>query len=127
MLNPSKITIDFIDHKKQEYPTCGNYKIYPNGEIVIYVSKTGNADYNCLIAIHELIEVLLTQKRGISEESIAKFDIKFEKKRKKGNTDEPGDFGHYKKEHRFAENVERLFAHELGVDWTKYDKKINSL
>ena len=127
MLNPSKITIEFVNHESQRYNTVGDYVIYPNGEIVIRVSKTGNADYNCLIALHEYIEVLLTQKRGISEESIAKFDIKFEGKRKKGNTDEPGDFGHYKKEHRFAENLERLLAHELGVDWTKYDKKINSL
>jgi len=127
MLNPSKITIDFIDHERQRYDTCGDYILYPNGEIVIKVSKTGNADYNCLIALHELIEVFLTQKRGISEESIAKFDIKFEKKRKKGNTDEPGDFGHYKREHRFAENMERLLAHELGVDWNKYSIKVTSL
>ena len=86
-------------------------------------------NYEFLVAIHEAIEAMLCKRRHIDERLITQFDINFEKHREADNYDEPGDSEHapYRKEHFFATNIERQIALELGIDWLKYNKKINSL
>lgn len=88
-----------------------------------------NADYEFLVLMHEMVEWYLTQKRGITEHDITAFDIEFERERAQGNVDEPGDHPEapYRREHRFAENIERLIAAELGVDWAIYNKTVEGL
>lgn len=125
----NKILIEVIPHKHHRYDTCGDYIFEDNGNIRIWVSDTGNDDYSFLVAVHELVEAYLTRKRGISEESITKFDKEFERRREVGNVDEPGDDFNapYRKEHFLATNIERQLALELGIDWKAYDKTINEL
>jgi hypothetical protein len=43
--------------------------------------------------------------------------------------DEPGDDPRapYYKEHFFATNIERMIAHEMGIDWNEYSQKVESL
>ena len=124
------ITIKTIPQKEQRYETIGDYwfirKESPptNFNLEIRVSETGNWKYEALVAIHELVEVLLCKDRGISEPDIMAFDKAFEAKRKPDDKDsEPGDdpAAPYGKEHRFAENIERLVAAELGVNWNTHD------
>ena len=127
-----KVKIETITHNKQRYDTVGDYQLMPDGEWYISVSETGNSKYDFLIAIHELIELYLTQFNGISEESIMDFDLYFEKKRQMGfinDTDEPGFCSEspYRKEHTIATAIEMMLAAELGVDWKKYDDDINQL
>lgn len=121
------ITIKTIPHKDHRYDTLGDYWDDPNGDIQIRVSATGKWRYDMLIVLHEFIEVLLCKARFIQEPDIMKFDVKFEKKRKDGDyASEPGDDlkAPYRREHRTAENFERLFAAELGVHYPDYDKDI---
>lgn len=122
MLN---IEIKTIDKNLHRYETCGDY-FDLNGVTHIRVSEMGDSDSEFLVALHELCEWYLTKRRGISEESITKFDVEFERNR--SDNSEPGDSwdSPYRKEHRFAENIERMVAHELGVDWHEYDKKISN-
>lgn len=122
------IIIKTIPHKEQRYETVGDYQLR-HGQWEITVSDMGNDDYEFLVLLHELVEWKLTQKRGISEESITAFDKQFEEKRADGNIDEPGNDWNapYHKEHVFAECIERMVAHEIGVDWEKYDKTVNNL
>ena len=82
-----------------------------------------------LVAVHELVEVLLCKHRGITAAKVDAFDKAFEKARKPGNEDEPGDDpkAPYRKEHFFATNIEALLSAELGVDWAKYEREINDL
>lgn len=118
------ITIQTIPHDQQRYPTIGDYWFEKNGDIQIRVSDTGNWKYEALVALHEAVEVLLCKDRGISEPEIKAFDEAFEAHRPADDPDsEPGDApgAPYAKEHRFAENLERLFAAELGVNWNQYD------
>jgi len=129
-----KITIKPIPHEWHRYETVGDY--YESDFTLPYgqkkwnfrVSKT-NADYEFLVVIHELVEWFLAQKRGIKEEDIYAFDTAFEAKRVQGNTDEPGndEDAPYRKEHEFAEMIERLIAKELGIEWAKYDEVISKL
>jgi len=108
---------------KMRYPTCGDYW-ETDDSLEIRVLKQDCDDYEILVAIHELIEFYLTRKRGIPESTIMDYDLAWENRDDK--VDEPGnqDDCPYKKEHRFSENVERLLAEELGVNWFKYEKDL---
>lgn len=127
-----KISIETIPHKSQRYETVGDWTIDQNGDITIKVSETGTRDYNFLVALHELVEVYLCQKRGITQEAVDKFDMEFEKLREKSltlSTEEPGDQkdAPYRKEHCCASGVERHLASELNVTWADYETVLNSL
>lgn len=117
------IQIEFIPHAKQRYDTAGDWIIDKEGNINIYVSDTGNQDYNSLIAVHELWEMLLCVKRGITQEAVDAFDMKFE------GSEEPGDQpdSPYHREHCSATGVERLLCAELNVAWKDYEHGISSM
>lgn len=135
-----------IPHSEQKYETAGDYYIVPEprtfelsnppGKLVfdtqvrhIVVSEMGNADYEFLVAIHEFVESYLAAKNGITDEAITAFDVEFEKNRKEGNLDEPGDSREapYRKEHRIATTIEKLMANFLGVNWQNYEDTVNAL
>lgn len=126
------IHIETIPHDQHRYPTCGDWWVDDQGNLQIRVSDMGNPDYEALVALHELIEVLLCKKRGITTAQVDEFDKQFEKDReagKHGEDDEPGDHpdAPYKKEHFFATNVEALMSAELGVDFKTYESAIHAL
>lgn len=111
-----KVVIETIPGDRQRYETAGDYWRDPDGVIQIRVSEMNNERYAALIAIHELIEFLLCDQRGIAEPDIMAFDIAHE------GDHEPGEHpdAPYRKEHAFAECIERLIAHEFGIDWAVY-------
>lgn len=78
--------------------------------------------------IHELVEWYLCQKRGIPIEEIDRFDLRYEWERSQGlnGDEEPGDDpgAPYRREHRFAENIERQIVHEAGLVWADYEQRI---
>lgn len=121
--------IKTVDHHEQRYPTVGDYFTNTVGMRIINVSRMDNPDYEFLVALHELIESHLVQKRGIPDSSIDWYDTEYERTRAAGDESEPGDDpgAPYHREHRFATIIERLVAHELGVDWWNYERKVNSL
>lgn len=124
-----KILLKTIPHAEQRYPTVGDWIIHKNGSITIPVSDMRNEDYAFLVAIHELIEVWLCRKRGISQLSVDIFDIEYERNRKEGDSSEPGNHpdAPYFKEHLFASEIEVLLAKQLGVNWAQYESTVESL
>lgn len=125
-----EIHIKTIPHHEHRYETVGDYW-YEGETLEMRVSEMDD-DYVFLVAIHELVESYLCKKRGISVESIDAFDKQFEEDRIKlnwGDDLEPGNDpkAPYKKEHFFAEVIERMVANELKIDWQKYDKTVMSL
>lgn len=125
MLN---IQIKTIPHSEQRYETPGDFWI-ENGVMQYRISDLGNQWKEMAILIHELVESFLCLLRGVKWEDIDKFDMEFEKNRKEGNFDEPGDDKNapYKKEHFFAEILERLFIKECDIDWDKYNDEVKKL
>lgn len=124
------ITIKTIPHKEQRYPTLGDYWRDENGRQQVRISDIGNDDHAFLIAIHELVEWYLTEKRGIKEEDIKAFDEQFEHERTQGlhTMDQEAGFdprAPYVKEHAFATNIERQLAQELGIEWDSYWHQIS--
>ena len=118
------IEIKTITHYKQRYQTVGDYfKDLGTGTERFRISDMGNKDYEFLVALHELIEQYLSEKRGIKEEEIDQFDINF-----KGEG-EPGDQPNapYYKEHQFASKIEKLVAEEMSLNWEDYNNTVEEL
>lgn len=116
---------------KMRYLTVGDYYETKNGWEIIS-ADTGNSDYNFLIFVHELIELYLTQRRGIAESKIKKFDEWFEREKAKGRFKNILGPGHhpkapYQHEHIFAVKIEKLLAKELGVDRKKQGERENRI
>jgi hypothetical protein len=75
-----------------------------------------NKDYEFLVAIHELVEAWLADKRGINFKEIDEFDKEYKGNKEPGETkDAP-----YKDEHKFANKIEYLVGKELGIDMKEY-------
>lgn len=89
----------------------------------------GNWRFEALVALHELVEVIKCKHDGVSQKDVDAFDIAFEKNRKPGNDDEPGDDPNapYQNQHCLATGIERIMAAELGVDWREYDRAVMAL
>jgi hypothetical protein len=121
------INIRGIAHRKQRYPTCGDW--FGKKHLVVLVSKMANPDYMFLVALHEVVEAWLCIRRGIKERDVTRFDMEYEAMRDDGDVSEPGNSkaAPYYEEHRFASRIEKLMARELGVDWDDYEETINAL
>ena len=127
-----KIIIETIPHARQSYPTVGDWRRDEDGTLRINVSQEIGDKYAALVALHELVEVLLCEDRGITTAKVDEFDIEFEKQRAKSltlDTSEPGDnrFAPYENEHCIATGIERIMAAALRVKWSDYETSINSL
>lgn len=108
-----KIIIEAIPHETQRYDTQGDWFCDGEGNLRITVSGESILDPETfLIGLHELVEVVLCHRRGISQKAVDEFDFKF-----KGEG-EPGDHADapYRKEHRQAMIIEHLMANFMGLD-----------
>lgn len=123
-----KIVALCIPHTSQRYPTVGDYQ-NAHGITLFTISDMGDERYEYLVLLHELVEKILVEARGIPDSEIDAFDMVFESARLSGDDREPGwePNAPYHREHVFAEKLERLLAAELCVDWDTYDKKVTSL
>ena len=127
-----KIHVETIPHHQHRYPMVGDYWDEPDGTLQVRVSEMGDPRYEFLVAFHELVEKELCRQRGISEAEVTRFDLRFEAELEQGRRDpddEPGDApdAPYRREHRFATILERMLAHEMGVDWDEYERVLESL
>jgi hypothetical protein len=142
-----QVIIKTIDHKKQPYDTCGdwrweNKKGKPINQtealarantddcvLRINVSNLGSWRLEMLVAVHELVETLMCLRDGVLVEDVDAFDKAFEAARKKGNQDEPGDDpkAPYVNQHCVATAVERLLCAQLGCTWDEYCNAVESL
>ena len=116
------IEVNIIPHKSQIYETAGNYGIFLNNWW-IDISKMSKWEYESIVLIHELVEMVLTKKRKISWDKITKFDTDHPELNDPGND----KMACYHKEHIFATRIEKLLAKELGIDWEVYDKSFEKL
>jgi hypothetical protein len=127
-----KINIETIPHNQHRYETVGDWWRDKKGVLQIRVSDMGDHRYEFLVVLHELIETILCEHRGIKEEVVSAFDKQYETEReegKHGESDEPGfdTKAPYVREHTMASGVEMIIGQELGVDWNTYDKTVMSL
>ena len=118
-----KIVIETIPLHQQRYPTLGDYWVDAEGVQRVFVSELGNPYMEFLVALHELIELTLCEKRGIPEPDIKAWDEAHPVSTNPGS--EPG--APYFAEHKFAEKIEYSMAGELGIGWGDYEESCMAL
>lgn len=118
-----KIVIETIPHQDHRYTTVGDWFYDPDGTLRIKVSELTDWRREALIAVHELVEVLLCQDKGIGAKEVDEFDMNF-----KGDS-EPGDCPEapYVRQHCIATGIERMLAAELNVAWEPYERELEDL
>jgi hypothetical protein len=118
-----RVTIQTIPHEAQDYSTCGDWTWGGDNRLDIFVSETGNREYNLLIALHEFVEAILCKRRSITEDKVTAFDVSHPE------LAEPGDDpkAPYHREHIEASCIEILFGNFLEVDWKDYANTVNAL
>lgn len=123
------IRITTIPHAEQRYPTVGDFLTSADGTLNVRISEMSDWRREFLVALHELVECMWARHNGVTEADIDAFDIAYEQKRQDGDESEPGNdpacpvyAGH-----QLATVIERLMAHELGVDWQDYDREVTDL
>ena len=87
MLN-LKINLKTLPHKRHRYPTLGDYlwKITAKGyRFTVVASRELGLDSCFLVLFHELVEMFLCFRRGITEKEIYDWDIEHP------DADEPGE------------------------------------
>lgn len=124
------INFKTIPHDQHRYSTFGDYWETEDA-IEVRVSEVSDI-YAAACFLHELAELLLLKHAGISLAVTDEFDIMFEQERENGKhseTAEPGDDPRcpYAVEHRWAENIERIFLQAAGVPWSAYEAEVNKL
>ena len=89
----------------------------------VWVSETGNEDYNFLIGIHELVEFYLCQREGISEQSVTEWDTAHL------DAEDPGSDpkAPYYKQHRVALLVEDVLMRFMKINKKKYEKRLDEV
>lgn len=117
------ITVNFIEHRRQRYDTCGDYQRAGNLCWWVTISKLKDWRYEALVLIHELVEVFLCKHHKISWQTIDKWDLAHP------DSDDPGAIRDcpYRKEHMAATRIERLLALLLGVSWKEYEQALGKL
>lgn len=118
-----KLRTEIVPLEDQRYSTLGDYYQESDGTWVIKITDTGNSLYNQLILFHEITELILILRKGLTEQEITDFDIA------NSHLDEPGESieAPYHLEHKAAEDLEFMLCQYLKLSWTKYNKHINKI
>ena len=114
-----EIVIRFIPQEDQRYPTAGDW-LFEGRKLVILVSRMPEL-YQQAVALHELVEALLCNAAGVTQEAVDAFDMG-----PGADLDEPGfDLAApYHVQHCWADVVERTFIAAAGFSWAEYDAAV---
>ena len=116
-----QIVIDFIPHRQQRYPTCGDW-FYEGDVLHIKVSATADERHQRLVAAHELVEALLCNAADVSQEAVDAFDMGTFLRDPGNSPDAP-----YHMQHELATVIERSLALATNVDWSEYEAALDAL
>ena len=126
--NINSILIDFVPLHKIRNNGIGDFFTQLDRGVVRAV-KLPDIRYSILIALHEILEFVLTSNANIKESDIDKFDAIVELNGSESDKIDPGSLPNapYKRQHLFSENIERLVALEMGIDFKEYNQVIDNL
>lgn len=127
-----RIEVVFEPVEKMRYATVGDYFPKKDGTLRFEIADLGDTFFNKMILIHEMVEQALTEKFGITNEHIDKFDFMFEKEVNEGRHLPGAEAGSdvrcpYHREHTLATAVEMMMCALTGVKWNEYNSRVNNL
>lgn len=116
------IDVKTIPHNEQRYDTVGDW-FDRDGTCHFRISDCKNRKYEWMIAIHEMVERMLCEVNGVSQESVDAFDVSYTQ------DSDPGDATRspYRTEHCYATAVERMLCAAMGLSWKEYDTFLEGL
>lgn len=116
-----KIVIQPLPHALQRYDTVGDWQFAPRGNLLsVRVSRMRDERAEWAVALHEMVEALLCNAAGVSQEEVDRFDFGFL------GEGEPGDdpAAPYAAQHTIATEIERRFVEALGLRWEDYEATV---
>jgi len=108
----SEVLIKIVPHQEYQYSTLVRRFEAEGGRWVIEVCELGDARYEFLVIVHELVEWFLSRLKGVERRGV------------EANGGDSGMKVNYYWEHVFATLVERMVALQLDVDWKEYCEKL---
>jgi len=126
------ISVDVVPHAEQDYDTPAVWEEVVPAEWMVEVSDLGDFRYNFLTALGQQIELALCKQVGVTSQQIQAFAVAHGKRRRAGDSDyqgAPGDHpdAPHKKPYRFAQQMLKQIAPELGVVWSRYQRALEAL
>ena len=118
------VQMNVIPHQQQRYDTAGDWWLdVERDTLKINISFLGDWKMEACLGIHELIEAIRCMADRVDQTLVDQWDLNFKGK------GEPGDDPNapYHRQHVQASIVERTLARQLGVDWSKYEQKLEEL
>jgi hypothetical protein len=118
------VQMNVIPHQQQRYDTAGDWRLdVEKDTLVINISFLGDWKMEACLGIHELIEAIRCMADRVDQNLVDQWDLNFKGK------GEPGDdpAAPYHRQHVQASIVERTLARQLGVDWQRYEQKLEEL
>ena len=118
------VQMNVIPHQQQRYDTAGDWQLdVEKDTLVINISFLGDWKMEACLGIHELIEAIRCMADRVDQNLVDQWDLNFKGK------GEPGDdpAAPYHRQHVQASIVERTLARQLGVDWQRYEQKLEEL
>jgi len=113
-----EITLKSISPNEMRYPTVGDWEYKEKDHLVITTPNTLNPDSAFLVQLHELVEVYLCSKKGITDEEVTKWDLDH-----LNHEGEPGEIegAPYFEQHAIANQVEVIVCQALEIPWESHD------
>lgn len=108
--------LKFEVHKEMRYDDVGDYF----GNTIISYDMEDEIVNNAIM-LHEFIEYTLIKSAGIPVSLIDAFDTTDE-----AEYEHPEEYKLYRKFHRLANSIERQFIENLGLNWQKHEKTIDT-
>ena len=122
----NKIIVEFIGHKDQRYDTVGDWYYGKDDPQLLHIriSRMSNQQREFMVLLHELTELALCAKAGITVEQVDEYDL--------SHPDAGGDEcdmadAPYLDQHSKAMTVERMLCHFFGENWVDYEKELDAL
>ena len=114
------IRIRFIPQSEHRYSTTGDWTI-ENDTLTILVTAMPDQRHQQLVAVHELVEALVCNVDGVSQQAVDDFDMG-----PGADLDEPGNdpAAPYYSQHLVATVIEKLLAAAMHVSWAEYDAAV---
>lgn len=129
------ITLNCSNAKDIRCDQVGDWHFTGEGEkMPLWVNVDNRLPYKSqiLVAIHEMVEAILCNEAGITDQQVVAFDLQFEKERAAGLHAVDAEDGNdprapYHDQHIEATAVEMMMCSLLGMSWREHENNLRAI
>lgn len=97
-----------------------------NGDLQVRVEPLSDWKRETLLAVHETVEAIMCKHNGVTVQSVDEFDLEYDKTHSSDLNAGDDPKAPYVREHCLATAIERILCAELEVNWSEYDKELET-